>query len=66
MLGNVLKISLSTVDEVDVTRADVSHVPEAAVLIAHVGTNIRYCLIPNDEKLKLTIDSIIEGRATPL
>lgn len=52
--------------EVGVTRADVFHVPEAAVLIAHVGTNIRYCLIPNDEKLKLTIDSIIEGRATPL
>ena len=52
--------------EVDVTRADVFHVPEAAGLIAHVGTNIRYCLIPNDEKLKLTIDSINEGRATPL
>lgn len=48
--------------EVDVTRADIFHVPEAAVLIAHVGTNIRYCFIPNDEKLKLTIDSIIGRR----
>lgn len=52
--------------KVDVTRAGIFHVPEAAVLIAHVGADTRYCLIPNDENLKLTIDSIIEGRATPL
>lgn len=52
--------------EVDVTRADTFHVPEAAVLIARVGANISYCFIPNDERLKLTIDSIIEGSATPL